>query len=340
VFHIVATGAAAAQTVIVRKAPVASTVEVVLNGTPAGSATVDANGDAVVPVSLPQQGGQAEMDANIHIDICGEVRRVQVVGRGMRPPAAEGGCDRREILGVFVLRRVTSLVINVGEANPTLLLVQGSYDLREAGPRRAWSRSPQGLVLFGAGGFSSVRDADLAVCGNLTECSAEGRKVAFNVGAALWMTPFLAAEGSYLRPSQYDASGSGQAFRFTGFFDAEVATVAGLVGVPIGAVRPYGKVGMAYQRSTFSTTQSHDDVTVVIDGVSQTIEGSTQTYVFRTTGWGLTYGGGLEAWVNPNFAIYGEVSRVALRGEAIVGEGESDDVLTSVFVGVRLRFGQ
>lgn len=330
VCHITAgVGVAAAQTVIVRQAPPASAVELVLNGKPAGSATADAAGDAILPMNLQALTRQTEMDANVLVDVCGELRRVLVLERGMRPPPQGAGCDRREIIGVFFVRRITSLVVNVGGANPTVLLVQGAYDLRERGPARVWSQSPTGLVIFGAAGLARARDAVTMACGNLAECSGDGARSAFTVGAAFWITRFLAAEGSYIRPAQVNATGTSDTFRFSSVFDAHVATVGGTLGVPIGPVRLYGKGGTTYQQSTFSTTQT------------QTIEGTAQTIGLKTAGWGWFFGGGVETWVTPSFGFYGEVSRAALRGDAVDAlEGASDEALTSLFFGIRIRIGR
>jgi hypothetical protein len=326
-----------AQTVYVRQAPPGAQVELVLNGKPVGSAEADARGDAILPMNLSALIGRTEMDANILVDVCGELRRVLINDRGMRPPVPGPGCDRREIIGVFFIRRVSSVVVNVAGVNPSVLLVQGPYDLRDPGPPRAWGPAPTGLVLFGAAGFGGVRDFETAACGTIPECSADGSQGAFNVGASFWLTRFLGAEVSYLRPSQFDARGSGDGFQFTSAFDVELATITGNVGVPIGPVRIYGKVGTNYQRSTFSTTQSRDAQTIVIDGVEQTIEATTQTLVLNTTGWGWYFGGGVDTWITRRVALYGEASRAALRGDAVNGgEGFVDEGLTSLFFGVRV----
>jgi hypothetical protein len=330
-----------AQTVYVRQAPPASPVEIVLNGKPVASGTADANGDAILPLNLSALIGRAEMDANVLVDVCGELRRVLISDRGMRPPVPDPGCDRREIIGVFLVRRVTSLVVNVGGVNPTVLLVQGSYDLRDPRPARAWGRAPRGLVLFGGAGFGRVRDAERIACGTLDDCSADGALGAFNAGATFWIASVVGAEVSYLRPAQFDIRGSGEGFRFTSAFDVEMATIAGTVGVPVGAVRMYGKIGTNYQRSTFSTTQSHDPQTIVVDGVEQTIQGTSQTLVLNTSGWGWYYGGGVETWITRSIGLYGEVTRATLKGEPDNGgEGLIDDALTSVFLGLRVRIGR
>jgi hypothetical protein len=56
-------GVATAQTVIVRKAAPGSMIEVVLNAATVGTGTVDANGDATVPVNLLGSTGKNQTDA-------------------------------------------------------------------------------------------------------------------------------------------------------------------------------------------------------------------------------------------------------------------------------------
>ena len=45
----------------------------------------------------------------------------------------------------------------------------------------------------------------------------------------------------------------------------------------------------------------------------------------------------MEAWVTPYFALYGEFGRARLKGDAVEGEGNIDDRLTSYTIGGRLR---
>ena len=69
-------------------------------------------------------------------------------------------------------------------------------------------------------------------------------------------------------------------------------------------------------------------------------ENATQAYLLKTEGWGWTFGGGVEGWVTPSVAIYGEGGLADLKGEAADGrEGTIDDRLTYIFVGARVRIG-
>ncbi len=338
---IVGVGAAAAQTVIVRNVPAGSTIELVLNAATLGSATADPSGTATLPMDLSAAVNKTETDVFIFVDTCGERRRVLLVERGAPAPPDDAACERREISGVFLIRRVTSLVVNMAGANPTVLLIQGRFSLTPAGPGRFWPSPPTGLVLFGGTGLTRFRDAAALACGDTTPCTSDRSRLPYAVGVTFWMNDFLGAEASYVRPSVEEVNASGETFRFDSFLDAQVLTVVGKVGGPVGPVRIYGQAGGNYHRATSGTTQTFEDIIVSIDEVAQTIEGGTQAFELKTTGWGWTFGGGLEAWVTRHFGVYAEVGRTSLKGSAAdEGDGSFDDGLTTVVVGARLRLGR
>ena len=88
------------------------------------------------------------------------------------------------------------------------------------------------------------------------------------------------------------------------------------------------------------TRQTIDPRTITVDDVEETVEGGTQELELATAGVGWLVGGGLEAWVSRSVAIYGDVSYSRLKGGARDdGEGEMDDKMTSVRVGLRIRLG-
>lgn len=332
-------GTSTAQTVLVRSAPPKSTVELLLNATPVGSTAVDQAGEATLRV--PDGTGKPEMDATIYIDVCGDdAIRVLLVERGVQAPAA-GACARRDVPALFLVRPVSTLVINVGGPTPTVLLRQGPYDPKVASAERGRTQAPRGLVLFGGAGLWKVRDFRALACGTVAQCTADDITVSYTGGAAVWITSFLGAEAAYLKPTDSTAEGSGQDYRFNSFFDTRLITASGLLGVPLGPVRLYGKAGGAYHRGTFHTTQTMDEITVIVDGVSQTFEGGTQTFELRTAGWGWLFGGGIEAWVARSFALYAEGSRAALKGPAVEdGEGQTNERITSFLFGARIRIGR
>ena len=335
---IATTAVATAQTVIVRKATPGAAVEVIVNAKPVGSGTVDAAGDVRVPFSLQAATGKNEIDANVFLDVCEKRYRVVIAEKGQPIAAEEQSCDRRSVSGLFLVRRVTSLVVNVDSQIPALLLIQGSYSLEPKGPPRTWRDAPTGLVVFGGAGMARFSNAVARACGDVTTCSGDSSWGALTAGANYWLAPFLAAEVTYTKPMQLDITGEGNDFTFTSFTDAYVLSVGAKVGLPVRALRFYGQIGATYHEATSATTQTMEDRTITVDGVERTIEGGTQAFEMKTAGGGWGLGGGVEAWVTQRFAIFGEAGRWSLRGDAKDrDEGEMDDALTTAMFGIRLR---
>ena len=332
------TALATAQTVIVRKGTPGAPAEVVVNTKPVASGTVDAAGDVRIPFSLPAATGKNEIDANVFVDACEKRYRVLIVERGQPIAQEQESCDRRSVSGLFLVRRATSLVVHVDSQVPSLLLVQGSYSLEPDGPGRTWRDAPTGLVLFGGAGMARFSNALAYACGNVESCDGDSAWGALNAGVNYWLAPFLAAEVSYTKPAQLDFTGEGTGFTFTSFTDAYAVSVAAKAGLPVRALRFYGQIGATYHEATSATTQTAPPRTITVDGVEQTIEGGTQNFQLKTAGWGWAFGGGAEGWITQRFAIFGEVGRLSLRGDAEdAEEGEMDDALTTVTFGVRLR---
>jgi len=314
--------AAAAQTVMVRSAPPGGTIELVLNSTTVATATADESGAATLAVNLASIG-KTETDVFIYVDVCeNNLRRIVLAERGttaLRP----GNCDRRDVTGLFYVRRISTLVMNIGTPVPTVLLRQGPYRPR---PPRVWKPAPTGLVLSGAGAWTSMRDQILVSCGTVEECSGSNGGIGFTVGATYWLARWLGAEVTYIRPGQATTKGTASGFEFTSAFDADVVTISGTAGVPAGPIRVYGKGGGNFHSATLTTVQKLGD--------------QSQTLLLKTEGWGWGFGGGIEAWITSRFAIHGEFNFNILRGDAVGGvEGRLDDRLTSFVVGGRVRIG-
>jgi hypothetical protein len=343
----VGVGVASAQTVIVKNAPPGSAVELVMNADTVGSATVSPGGEAKLTGKLAGSAAETGTDVRIYVDVCANLQRVLLVERGLQPPPQEA-CSRREIVGVFVLRRVTTLVVDVAGPNPMVWLRQGSVPKEWLGegparPARArvWRSSATGLALFGGGDFVRFSNAVATSCGNVEQCSGKRSLGSFTVGAAYWFTPYLAAEASYLKLGDVPVDGRGDTFRFNSSLDAQVLSVVGKVGAPIGGARIYGQGGANYHRATLSTNQTIDDVTVVVDDVEVTLPGGTQAFQLRTGGWGWLFGGGLEIWVARSFAIYAEAGYVALKGgDRDGGEGSINERVTYILAGARVHVGR
>jgi opacity protein-like surface antigen len=344
---IASAGVADAQTVIVRNAPPGSTIELAFNAATIGSATAGATGEATLTV---KNTGATEKDARIYVDVCGKVRRVLLVERYVQPPVPGNGCDRKEIAGFFVMRSITTFVLDVGGASPMVWLRQGpapeewltqTQQEQPVGGSAPRTRrpSPKGLILSGGGGFTKFRDVVTQACGNVSDCSGKNYDLSYTVSAAYWLTRYLAAEGSFVRPSNLTVNGSGNTFHFDNVFDPRIYTIAGKAGAPLGPVRVYGLGGMNYHQATSTTTNTIDDKTVTVDGTTQTIPGGTQTFELKTQGWGWLFGGGIEGWVGRRAGIYAEVARAQIKGNAVSGDGSINDRVTFILFGARVHIG-
>jgi hypothetical protein len=317
-------GVATAQTVIVRKAPQGSTVEVMVKGAVAGTATVDSAGDAVVPVNLLGTAQKTETDAYLFVDVCGSVRRVLIVERGEPVPPRTSECERHDLPGLFLVRRVSSLVFDVSSPAPTVLLRQGSYSLK---PPRVWKPAPTGLIVFGGAGLGRFRDASSIACGTVEGCSGDDSGTALTAGAAFWLAKFLAAEVSYMRPAKSEASATTDTFKFDSVLDAEIVNIAAKIGVPIGPTRIYGNIGASWHRALNRTTQTTGTI--------------VDTFDVQTEGWGWMWAGGFEAWLASSFAIYAEGGSIILKGNAVnVPEGGIDDRVNFLVGGFRINVGR
>ena len=346
----VVVGVTTAQTVMVTKAPRGAAIELVLNAAIIGIATADNGGKATFPVNLSSRGGRTEADVQIFVDVCGNLRRVLLVEPGLQPEPPQIGCTRRELAGVFLMRQVTTMVVEVTASSPAVWLRQGPVPTAWLGEgstsissKRGRRPSPTGLIPFAGGGLAKFSNATAVACGNVTDCTGKDSRLAFAGGATLWVTQFLAAEGSYQKPSDVTIRGGETSYYFNNSLNTNLFTAAGKVAVPLGAVRLYGQAGADYHRATSTTTQTIADRTYTdADGVVQTSTGGTQSFVLRTAGWGLLYGGGIEIWTAPKFGIYAEVERAQLKGASRDGDqGQIDDWVMTFRVGVRfLVFGR
>lgn len=339
-------GVATAQTVAVRNVPPGSTVELVRNTSVIGSIAADELGNAtlVVPQAPDAQAEtppdpRAGKDVLLFLDVCEKRNRFLIVDRGAPAAALEAGCVRREIPGLFIVRPLSTLVVDAGAASPTVLLRQRPFN-PDAGPR-AWRASPEGLVFSGGGNYTKFSNTADVACGTVTNCYRDEAGLGFGFGVAYWFLPFLAAEASYVRPVEVSVLGAEETYDFTSTLDADVLTIAGMTGFPAGPVRVYGKGGLTYHRATFSTTETINAKTITIDDVTQTVPGGTQTLAFRTSGWGWMFGGGLETWLTRAFSFYGEFGWAKLKGEDKKGgEGVIDDNVMMISFGVKVHVGK
>ena len=326
-------GTAAAQRVMVRHLPAGTPVEVVLNADTVGTGTVDESGDITIPFTLPEKNGTAELDANVLVDTCAKVRRIVIVDAARPAPPAGEGCDRREISGLFWVRRANTIVIDLEPANPTLLLINGSYtpprprtpEEEASGEAIPHAPLPKGFVMFAGGGLTAYRDALTLACGTAQTCSGDGSPYAYTFGATYWFTRNFGVEGSFLHPQKMKAEG-GDGYTFDTTLNADIWNIVGKAGVQAGPMRLYGQGGLSYHQATHTT--------------NQTIGEASQRFEWQTTGWSYVFGGGAEIWVKPRVAIFGELDFAKLKGKATdESEAQIDDRARSILAGIRVHIG-
>jgi hypothetical protein len=331
--------AATAQTVIVRSAPAGATIELTLDGGRSASATADNFGDA----TLTAPASTAESEAQMYVDACGTTVRIMLVR--LRPAPPQAGCRRSEIGSVFILRPVTTFVVDMDESSATAHVTQGpppsSWVDRGASPQkppRNWGTPQKGLTLSGGAGFSKFNNAANMACGDVSACSSSNFGFAYAAGADYWIKNFAAAHVGYARPADVTASGGESTYRFDSHLQSRLLFIGGKLGGVAGPARIYGLGGFTYHEAVSTTNQTFDPTTIVVDGVTRTIPGGTQTYALKTKGWSWYVGGGLEGWIINRLAIYGELTFPKVKGEPTGGgEGGIDDRATFILGGVRVR---
>jgi hypothetical protein len=337
--------AAYGQTVIIQSARPASTAEFVLNGSVAATGTVGADGLATLAATQSIFANRQSIDVFVWVDDCGTSSRVVVMNRVESPPPVAVGCGRVQIPGLFLLQSVTTFFVDMRVTPATMRVRQGPAPaawLRPQSPDAPAVRvalAPTGIILFGGGGLSMPGGFTDQVCGDVTSCTSDDRALSATAGVSVWLSQYVGAEASYFRPKRITAEGTGDRFRFDSDMDGGLLVFVGKVGVPVGRLRLFGLGGADYHRATFTTTQTINDTTASNGTV---VPGGTQTYQWRTEGWGLTFGGGAEVWLTPAVGIYGEVSRLALKGDDVGGgEARTDQTMTAIIVGGRVRvFGR
>jgi hypothetical protein len=342
-------GSAAAQTVTVKGAPAGTTLEFVLKGASVGSAPAGDDGTASVSASGATALGATEMDAYIFVDTCPDRRRVLVLERFTAPPALWEGCERKEVPGIYLVRAVTTFVVDVAGPLPILRLRQGpapeqwlrSEDELTASIPKVRRPAPTGLILGGGAGLSSFSETPALACGNGPECSDNGMGLAFNAHGAFWINRILGVELGYLRPGGMTVTGRGPGYDFETTLDANIATATAKVGAPVGMARIYGFGGVNYHDAIRTTTETIEPTTVTTaEGISITYPGGTQVFQQETNGWGWMFGGGFEIWVSPMFGIYADAGYMAIKGGAVGGKDKAiDDNLTYFMVGARIKLG-
>lgn len=343
-----ATGAAtaAAQTVLLLHAPAGATIDVTLNGATVGSGAADADGQAKVPLTTAGKIGSNGLDTNVYLDVCGgKAYHLVLVDNGKTPAPAEENCDRRDISGIFWVRPINTLVIDVAEATPSMLLIRGAYKPPPAPlaegeqATRPKTPPPAGLMVTAGGAAASFSDFQTVACGDVTNCTTKSYYPTYAFGVEYWFKPWLGAAGSFMKPAQAKVNGSADTFTFNTGLDTRVYTAEGKIGVAYSRFKIYGHGGLDFQQSTMTTNETIQASTVTTaDGTVLPVPGGTQTFTNKTSGWSWMFGAGGEFWFVKKAAIYGEAGIVRLQGSATDGsQAILDDHNTYALVGVKFR---
>jgi hypothetical protein len=319
------TAIAAAQTVMIRNGPPNTGAEVMLNGASVGTGTTNEAGEATIPLNTGTTVGEKGIDANVYVDVCDKMRRIQIVDRTKIVPAPADNCDRREISGIFWVRTVNTIVFDLGGLTPSLLLVRGSYVYkppRDEDTPHIWRPLPTGLLVYGGAGYAKLDNAFSQACGNVNPCGGTDTGLGgYTFGATFWVRRWLGAEAAYIKPRQMKATG-GDTFSFTSTQDTDIFTIAAKGGIPAGPVRFFGQGGAAYHQGTTKTLE--------------TIDVAAQAFQYKTHGWSYMWGGGAEVWIWKKIALYADLGVIQVRGSANTGgEARMDDTIRYLFTGAK-----
>lgn len=337
---IVGVGAAAAQTVIVSSVPVGAPVEVTMAGTTVGTATANALGDARIDATLVGPTEQ-ELILDVHLDSCAATWRVVLNVHGLQPAPPSIECVRKDVAGPFVIRKITTLVVEPGDP-PTIKIKQGP-------PPEEWLRHDEGTLIpvkarggfsiFAGGGASRLTKAVDQLCGDAAPCNTTSTRRALSLGGVYWFTPYLGAEVAYNKPAGVTANGTGTNVQFKSGVTSNFLAVTANGGFRVRRLRLYGQFGMDYHQAVTSTTQTIGDTTATLaDGTVETFTGGTQTFAFRTGGWGVMYGAGMEVWFARMSAAYAQFGLASIKGKDLDGgQATIDDHEVFLVVGVRLH---
>jgi len=335
---------AAAQTVMVQNAAPGAAIDVTFNGSSVATATADQYGDATLSIA----SNRPDTDVLIYVDACPANVRVQLAGRGLAPAPTLPGCSRVDAGSIFIMRSNTTFVVDIAPS-VAVHVAQGppppEWLLRGPGSVRKGTMlhgiPGKGLVITaGAGGSAFGSIADKA-CGNVPECLNTHGGVAFSASADYWFARFVAAEIGYFRPADVTVNGNPTGYTFSSRVQTRVLTLVGKGAVAAGPARIYGLGGWNRHEATYTTTETIAPKTIVVNGVTQTIPGGTQSFGWQTEGWSWVAGGGAEAWVNNWLAIYGEFNIAEIEGSPVSGIGDGvEDQMRLAFFGVRVRLGR
>lgn len=314
--------AAAAQTLVLRNVGAAASVEVVYESEVVGKGAPDPAGTAQIPLTLPLAPGTTEHVLQFQVDRCQNLVRVGLADRDRLIPAAPPECERQELTGLYVIRRNTSVVIDLQTATPMLLVRQGP-------PPPQWLRGdytgdmpavvqPRAVTLSIGLTLPRLMKTFALACGDVRPCTATDFKPAVTFGGTYWFRNSLGAEVSLIKGATLEARGTEDPLTFTHRFETDILTLAGTTGGLFGTVRVYARGGLNYHRATSTVDQTLADR----QQGDVLIKGESERFIVNTEGWGWMFGGGFEWYLRPPFGIFAEGAFHKVKGKA-VGPGET-----------------
>src|SRR5262245_8702071 len=139
-----------AQVVILQGAPAGATVELTFNS----GTVVPAKADAAGSTTLAVPTNNAESNVQVHVDSCGTLVRIIVVEVGRQADPASAGCSRSTMWGSYIMRPVTTFVVDLTGSTATLHLRQGPAPAEwlgrsgrsSGGGSREWGQPMKGLT--------------------------------------------------------------------------------------------------------------------------------------------------------------------------------------------------
>jgi hypothetical protein len=335
-YLVLGTTLASAQTVILRHVPPGSTLELVVDAKEAGTAKANAGGNATVTANSVS----GQMDANVWLDTCDDTYRVFLV----RPGAAlapAGACRRNQIAGLYLLQRITSIVIDSSNTGSLLIRQGRAYNEWLTDPRPQLARAGvgteagaaedsseplpplTGLTLFGGAGLGTSLDFESQSCGTL-DCTRES-PLQYGGGIGWWFNDFFGVEGRYGYLGKLTVAANPASYQFSTTREGGFLAFGGRAGFRKGRFRPFGRAGLNLNRSTVTTRE--------------TVGESTQTFAMRTRGWAPVFGGGVEIWLSPRLGLYVDGQHLGLKGKDDRDSGiEVDDTLLTAQAGLTIRF--
>jgi len=342
-YAVLGTTLASAQTVVLRHIPPGSTLELVIDAKEAGTAKADAGGNATVETKSVDSRGQ--IDANIWLETCDDVYRVILVPARAAIPTS--GCRRTQIGGVYVLQRITSIVIDSTSPSSVMIRQGRPYDswltdprpeaakpvkeddtLAGASPAASASTAskPQtpliGPIAFGGVGLGTSLDFEDQVCGTVT-CTYNV-PIQFSGGAGWWFNDFFGAEGRYGYLGKITARAQETDYQFSTTRESSYLAASGRAGLHKGRFRPFGRAGMSFGRTTETTTQTMGE--------------SKETLAVRARGWAPVFGGGLEVWLSPRLGLFADAQRLGFKSKDERDSPiEINDTLFTAQAGVTVR---